>query len=139
MKLGIAISEVAAAEAELSEGLLELGERHKADHDVYRLTRQLARWAQGHVAALEPFADRYGGEVEPVDSNSGGPLTAIHEEARSCSAAGPSPPCCCSATCGTSTCGPPARRSAGPSSPRPPKRRATESCSSASACAIPRH
>jgi hypothetical protein len=80
MKLGIAISEVAAAEAELSEGLLELGERHKADHDVYQLTRQLGRWTPGHLAALEPFADRYEGEVERVDSDSGGPLTAIREK-----------------------------------------------------------
>jgi hypothetical protein len=82
VKIGVAISEVGKAERRLAESLLELGERHKADHDVYHLTRKLARWAQGHLAALEPFADRYGVEVDADDlgKQTGGPLAAMREK-----------------------------------------------------------
>jgi hypothetical protein len=82
MKLGVAIRELADAEGRLAESLLEVGERHRADHDVYHLTRRLARWAQGHVAALEPFGERYGTEVDAADvgEQSGGPLAAVREK-----------------------------------------------------------
>lgn len=81
MKLGVAIDEVADAEGRLAESLLEVGERHRADHDVYHLTRRLAHWAQGHVAALEPFGKRYGIDVDAEDAGeqSGGPLAAARE------------------------------------------------------------
>jgi hypothetical protein len=82
MKIGLAISEVAAAEAELSDALLEVGERHKADHDVYHLTRTLARWSQGHIAALERFAERDDADVDTkaIGRDSGGPLAAVREK-----------------------------------------------------------
>jgi hypothetical protein len=82
VKLGVAIREVADAEGRLAESLLEVGERHRADHDVYHLTRRLARWAQGHVAALEPFAERYGEDVDAsgAGDRSGGPLAAVREK-----------------------------------------------------------
>ncbi|MFL5780707.1 MAG: hypothetical protein ACJ760_05280 [Thermoleophilaceae bacterium] len=67
MKLGVAIRDVAKAEERLAESLLEVGERHKADHDVYHLTRKLARWSQGHVAALVPLGVRYDVEFSADD------------------------------------------------------------------------
>ena len=63
MKVGVAIRDVAEAEERLAQALLEVGERHRDEHDVHHMTRTLARWAQGHVAALEPFAERYGAEA----------------------------------------------------------------------------
>jgi hypothetical protein len=82
VKLALAIGDVADAEERLSEALLGLGERHKADHDVYHLTRTLARWSQGHLAALEPFAERYGTDIDTsgIGRERGGPLTAIREK-----------------------------------------------------------
>ena len=82
MKVGVAIREVADAEGRLAESLLEVGERHRADHDVYHLTRRLARWAQGHVAALEPFGERYDADVDAdgIGGQSGGPLAAVREK-----------------------------------------------------------
>jgi len=81
MKIGLAISEIAAAEAELSEALLEVGERHKANHDVYHLSRSLARWSQAHVAAVERFAERHDADVDTaaMGRDSAGPLAAVRE------------------------------------------------------------
>jgi hypothetical protein len=83
MKIGIAIREVARAEEELADQLLKVGERHRTDHDVYHLSRQLSRWAQGHVAALQEFAERYGADVDADDvgRESAGPLAAMRETA----------------------------------------------------------
>src|SRR4051812_50173054 len=79
MKIGLAIDDVARAEQALSDALLEVGERHRADHDVYHLTRTLARWSQGHQAALAPFAERYGTDIDTDDvgGESGGPLRGL--------------------------------------------------------------
>jgi len=82
MKIGLAIDDVARAEQALSDALLEVGERHRADHDVYHLTRKLARWSQGHQAALAPFAERYGTDIDTDDvgGESGGPLRVLREK-----------------------------------------------------------
>jgi hypothetical protein len=82
MKLALAISEVARSEEELAQELLKVGERHRTDHDVYHLTRQLSRWSQGHLAALEQQAERHGGDVDADDTGreSAGPLTALREK-----------------------------------------------------------
>jgi len=83
VKIGIAIREVARAEEELADTLLEVGERHRTDQDVYHLTRRLSRWEQGHIAALEPFAERYGGGVDAgeLGRDSAGPLATVREKA----------------------------------------------------------
>jgi hypothetical protein len=73
MSLDAARADTANAEAELAEKLLRIGERHKADHDVYHLTRTLAKLAQSHAAELR-------GDDEPP-SDSGGPLRALREKA----------------------------------------------------------
>jgi hypothetical protein len=82
MKLGVAIAEVVEAEQQLAEQLLKVGERHRADHDVYHLTRQLSRWSQAHLAALQPFARLHGESVDAdeLGRESAGPLSALREK-----------------------------------------------------------
>jgi hypothetical protein len=81
MKLGIAIKEVAEAEEQLADELLSVGERHRTDHDVYHLTRLLSRWSQGHLAALEPFADEHEQtDGDEIGRESAGPLAALREK-----------------------------------------------------------
>ena len=63
MKLGLAIEQVAGAERELADGLLAAGERHKTDHDVFHMTRTLAKKERAHLDALAPHADRYGADL----------------------------------------------------------------------------
>lgn len=60
MKIGIALREVHDAESELAGDLLRVGERHKADHDVYHLSRTLSRWCDVHVRRVAAHAERYG-------------------------------------------------------------------------------
>jgi len=73
MSLDAARKDTARAEADLADELLKIGERHKADHDVYHLTRTLAKLAQSHAAELRAE------DAEPTDS--GGPMRAIREKA----------------------------------------------------------
>lgn len=59
MKIGIALREAHDAETDLAAELLRVGERHKADHDVYHLSRTLARWCDRHARRLAAAAERY--------------------------------------------------------------------------------
>jgi hypothetical protein len=59
MKMGIALREVYDAETDLAGGLLRVGERHKADHDVFHLTPTLSNWCERHVHRLAEQAARY--------------------------------------------------------------------------------
>jgi hypothetical protein len=60
MKLDHALREVIAAEADLASRLLEVGERHRADQDVFHLSRTLAGKSTESIRALQPAARRYG-------------------------------------------------------------------------------
>ena len=59
MKIDIALRETYDAETDLGAALLQVGERHKADHDVYHLTRTLSTWCDRHVQHLARHAPRY--------------------------------------------------------------------------------
>jgi hypothetical protein len=83
VKLELAIRAVHGSESTLAEELLELGERHKTEHDVFHLTRTLAEWAQGHARALAQASRRRGFELkadEPGQDDTGGPLSRIREK-----------------------------------------------------------
>jgi len=69
MKLDIALREAYDAETELAAELLRVGERHKADHDVYHLTRTLSSWCDRHVRRIAVDAQRYdaGLDAEAVE------------------------------------------------------------------------
>jgi hypothetical protein len=79
MKLGLAIEQVAKAERELAERLLEVGERHTTDHDVFHLTRTLAKKESAHLDALAPHARRYEADIENGASEPG-VLGAVREK-----------------------------------------------------------
>ncbi len=59
MKIEVALRETHDAETDLAAELLRVGERHKADHDVYHLTRTLSGWSDRHVHRLAEQAERY--------------------------------------------------------------------------------
>lgn len=75
MKLGLAIGEVRDAETTLAEQLDVLGQRHKADHDVFHLTGMLQGIAHANLERLASLADRYGTSVDsdavPADHGDG--------------------------------------------------------------------
>jgi hypothetical protein len=73
VKLDLAIRDVLGAERRLADELATIGERHKADHDVFHLTATLQRLAAGNVTRLAPLAARLDVDAEPVatDHDSG--------------------------------------------------------------------
>lgn len=66
MKLGAALHEAHGAEAQLAGRLLEVGEGHRAEHDVFHLTRTLRGWSQEHVRRLAEQGRRHGLELDPA-------------------------------------------------------------------------
>lgn len=65
MKIGLVLHEVHRAENQLAEKLLHASDRHKADHEVYHLARDLARWSQKHVRELAEAGQRYDVKLNP--------------------------------------------------------------------------
>lgn len=68
------------AERNAARKLLIIGERHKSDHEVYHVSRDLTRWSQEHVRLLAEEADRLGLNLsETVDTSR--PLRTVRETA----------------------------------------------------------
>jgi hypothetical protein len=87
VKLGVAIEQVAQAERELAQELSAVGERHKTDHDVFHMTRTLARKERAHLDALARHAGRYdvavdGGEPEASSPEAADPSLQLLSDLR---------------------------------------------------------
>ena len=64
MKIDLAIEELHRSERELAVQLLQISERHKADHDVFHLARDLATWSHEHIVGLAEAGRRYGLDLD---------------------------------------------------------------------------
>jgi hypothetical protein len=60
----MAIEQVASAESALADRLQAVGERHKTDHDVFHMTRTLAKKERAHLDGLARHAGRYGASID---------------------------------------------------------------------------
>ncbi|MFC5170791.1 hypothetical protein [Streptomyces mutomycini] len=49
MKIDLLLHELHRDENDLGHELLRISERHKVDHEIYHLGRDVARWSQNHV------------------------------------------------------------------------------------------
>ncbi|MDF9868726.1 hypothetical protein OKW18_000864 [Streptomyces pratensis] len=65
MKIGLLLHELHRAENDLARELLRISERHKVDHEIYHLGRDLARWSQHHVRELATLAERFDTHLDP--------------------------------------------------------------------------
>lgn len=65
MKIGLVLRELHRSENELAHQLLQVADRHKADHELYHLGRDLATWSQQHVREIARIARDYGEELDP--------------------------------------------------------------------------
>ena len=79
MKIGLAIEQVADAERELARALFEVGERHKADHDVFHVSKTLADNEQAHIEALAEHGGRYDAAIDGEAEESRGERGPIHQ------------------------------------------------------------
>ena len=81
MRIALILGEVRDSETELSDELGKLGERHRADHDVYHMSRTLITLHRANLETLAPFGERYGRSVDPDAAASGdGPLAGAREK-----------------------------------------------------------
>ncbi|WP_323959644.1 hypothetical protein GC088_14105 [Arthrobacter sp. JZ12] len=65
MKLGLVLHELHRSENDLALELLEASERHKVDHEIYHVARDLAKWSQDHVRAIAEIGKQYGQDLDP--------------------------------------------------------------------------
>jgi len=77
--IGTAIQQLHQSEQRLALDLLRLSERHRADHEIYHLGRDLARWCREHVSALARIGPLYGVTLDP-DLETSGLLSAGQQE-----------------------------------------------------------
>jgi hypothetical protein len=68
------------AEGDVAKDLLAIGERHKTEHEVYHVTRDLAAWSTEHIRLLLDQAGRRGLSLDE-DSGAPSPLASLREKA----------------------------------------------------------
>lgn len=68
-KVPMALEELHRAENALASDLLRISDRHKADHEVHHVARDIARWSQEHVRELARVGRDYGLDLDgdPVE------------------------------------------------------------------------
>lgn len=66
MKIGIALRELHESETELGRTLVHVAERHRVDHELFHLGRDLAEWSGQHVREIARVAEHYGEHLDPA-------------------------------------------------------------------------
>ncbi len=64
MKLDLVIEELHRSENALRHDLLVVSDRHKTDHEVFHVARDLAQWSADHVRELAQIGRDFGLELE---------------------------------------------------------------------------
>jgi hypothetical protein len=64
MKIGLALEELHRSENDLAGQLLAMSDRHKADHEIFHVARDLAVWSQDHVREIARVGHRYGLDLD---------------------------------------------------------------------------
>jgi len=69
---GLIIQELHRSETDLADELFHLSDRHRTDHEIFYVARDLARWSCEHVAELTRAGQPFGLELgDDVDDGSG--------------------------------------------------------------------
>lgn len=80
MKIGLAIHELHRSEEHLVEVLLAMSDRHKADHEIFHLARDLAGWSQEHVRELARVGRDYDLDLDADTADDSGPLAKVKQK-----------------------------------------------------------
>ncbi len=80
-KIAMIIEELHRAENALTRDLLTLSDRHKADHEIFHLGRDLAGWSKKHVAELARVGRDYGIDLDEHATEEPGLLAAAQQKA----------------------------------------------------------
>ncbi|MGY1856942.1 hypothetical protein [Modestobacter sp. SYSU DS0290] len=81
MKLGLAIEELHRSENHLAGALLAASDRHKTDHEVFYVARDIARWSQDHVQALAAIGQDYDVQLDPEPEGDPSLLATLRQRA----------------------------------------------------------
>jgi hypothetical protein len=81
VKLGLVLRDLHGAEKSLAEELLTVSDRHRADHEVHHVARDLAGWSARHVRELAAAGPRYGLDLPDDPPEGSGPLAGLRERA----------------------------------------------------------
>jgi hypothetical protein len=81
VKLDLALRELHRTENSLTADLLKVADRHKVDHEIYHVARDLARWSQQHVHELAEIGQRYGLNLKDDPHEDSGLLATVRSKA----------------------------------------------------------
>lgn len=81
MKLDMAIEELHRSENHLVTVLLSMSDRHKTDHEVFHVTRDMAKWSQAHVAELARVGRDFGLDLNPEANDDAGVAATLRQRA----------------------------------------------------------
>lgn len=81
MKLDLALRELHRSENSLAADLLKVADRHKVDHEIYHVARDLAHWSQQHVHELAEIGQRYGLNLKDDSPEDSGLLSTVRNKA----------------------------------------------------------
>ena len=79
MKLDMAIEELHRSENHLVTVLMSMSDRHKVDHEVFHVCRDMAMWSRTHVAELSRIGRDFGVDLDPEATEDPGPLEAVRQ------------------------------------------------------------
>jgi hypothetical protein len=79
-KVPMALEELHRAENYLAADLLRISDRHKADHEVHHVARDIARWSQQHVRELARVGRGYGLDLDPDAADDRSLLAAVRQK-----------------------------------------------------------
>jgi hypothetical protein len=79
MKIDVTLRELHRSENDLAHQLLVMSERHKTDHELYHVARDLAAWSQRHVEEIAQVAQTYGEELDPEPQGESAVARAVRE------------------------------------------------------------
>jgi hypothetical protein len=79
-KVGLAIRELHRAENDLAAELLQVSSRHRTDHDIFYLARDLARWSQDHVRELAKHGKNYDLDLDAEPQDESSLLAAVRQK-----------------------------------------------------------
>lgn len=78
-KVPMALEELHRSENDLAAELLHASDRHKADHEIFHLARDLAHWSQEHVRELARIGRNYGIELDPEPDDEGSLIAKVRQ------------------------------------------------------------
>jgi len=73
VKLDLAIRELHESEDTLARSLLTMSERHRDEHEIHHVARDLTRWSYAHLGELAEEGRRYGLNLDGKPGGSGTP------------------------------------------------------------------